>query len=63
MSATNVINCGSACSVTLQLEPAPVDPAHLSDLSDAWGLFFGAAIVIILIKKIHDLFDKAPHGE
>ena len=61
--AGETINCSSACTVTIALEPAPVDPARLTDLTDAWGLFLGAAIVIILLKKMYDIFDKAPHGD
>lgn len=57
------VQCSSACTVTVQLEAPPANPEHLGDLSAAWGLFFGAAIIVVLLKKIYDIFDKAPHGD
>ena len=60
--AETTIQCGSACTVTLQLAPAPATPEHFHDLTDGWYLYFGAAIVIICGKKIVQLFDRAPHG-
>lgn len=59
--AENIIECSTACTVTVQLEPAPVTEDHIADLSAAWYLFFGAAIVIVAVRKLYDLFDRGPH--
>lgn len=61
--AGETIQCSTACTVTIAIETAPADPARLADLSEAWSLFLGAAIVIVLLKKLYDIFDKAPHGD
>lgn len=61
--AENVIECATACTVTLQLETSPADPARLADLAEMWGLFLGAAIVVLCLRKLANIFDRSPHGD
>lgn len=35
--------------------------ARISDMVDAWGLFFLAAIVIFCVAQVRRLFDSGPH--
>lgn len=63
MPTTNVIECSTACTVTLQLETTPADPDRIADLAEMWGLFLLAAIVVLCFRKLYDIFDRAPHGE
>ena len=58
-----VIECATACTATVQLEPAPPTSEYLGDMSEVWLLFLGAAIVVFCLRKLYDLFDKAPHGD
>lgn len=36
---------------------------RIQDMSDAWILFFGAAIVIFCLKGIQRLFNRGPHDD
>lgn len=53
----------SPCQVsfTMQVQAAPPTEGTLSDMSDMWGLFLGAAIVVLCLRKIYDLFNGSPH--
>ena len=35
----------------------------IADMSALWSLFLLAAIVILCIRKLFNVFDRAPHGE
>lgn len=35
----------------------------MQDMSALWGMFLLAAIVILCLRKLFNVFDKAPHGE
>lgn len=35
----------------------------IADMATLWGLFLVAAIVILCLRKLFNVFDKAPHGE
>lgn len=57
----NVIECSTACTVTVVLEPAPAPEGSIEDVASMWGLFFVAAIVVMGLRKLYDLFDRGPH--
>lgn len=61
--AGETIQCTEACTVTIQLQPAPPDPSHIADYSTMFGLFFLAALVIFCARKVYDFFDRTPHHE
>lgn len=58
-----VIECATACTATVQLEPAPPAEGFMEDQSAVWLLFLGAGITVLCLRKLYDLFDKAPHGD
>lgn len=37
--------------------------ARIADMAVLWGLFLGAAIVIICLRKFANIWERAPHGE
>lgn len=43
-------------TVTVVVEPAPVDPDHIADMSAMWSLFLVAAVVIFCARRLLDLF-------
>lgn len=57
------IECSTACTVTVQIEPTPITLERIEDMGLVWSGFLLAAVVIIGLRKIFDIFDKAPHGE
>lgn len=60
--ATEII-CGAACTVTLQVEPAPPSPERMQDMSELWVLFLVAAVVIYCVRGILKIFEAPPHGD
>lgn len=63
MAEPIVIECATACTATVQLEPAPPSSDFIADQAEVWGLFLVVAIVVLCLRKLYDLFDKAPHGD
>jgi hypothetical protein len=63
MAEPIVIECATACTATVQLEPAPPTSDFLADQGSVWVLFLGAGIAVLCLRKLYDLFDKAPHGD
>lgn len=59
--AGETIQCATACTVTLQLEPAPPSTDNLADIGLVFSLFFGAAIAIFCAKQLLNFFLKQPH--
>ena len=55
------VECGAQCTVTVQLEPAPASPEHVSDLTEALGYMFLALILIWCAKQLYRVFDGGPH--
>lgn len=58
-----VIECATTCTVTLLLASAPPDSDRLGDMAELAGYFFVAALTIFLLRKLFDLFDRAPHAD
>lgn len=61
--AENVIECSTACTVTIQLVSAPPDSDRLGDTTELAGYFFMAALVIFLAREFYNLWNRAPHAD
>lgn len=59
--AGETIQCSAACTVTIQLEPAPVTMERIDDMTLIWGGFLLAAIVVMGLRKLSNVFDSSPH--
>lgn len=55
------IECSGACTVTVQIEPAPPSPENLTDLGAAWGLMLLALLMIWGAKQLYNVFNGGPH--
>ncbi len=44
-------------------EPLEMSSQKIADLNSMWSIFLGAAIVIVLLRKLYQIFDRSPHGE
>jgi|NGEPerStandDraft_5_1074534.scaffolds.fasta_scaffold76306_2 hypothetical protein len=53
-TATATVPAGS--TVTVVVEPAPVDDGHIADLADLWLAFLAAGVVIFCARRLVDLF-------
>ena len=60
-TATTTTSDGLA--VTVSVEPAPANPEHIADLALLWGLFFAAALVVFLARRLLDLFRVNHHED
>lgn len=60
--AGTTIECGTACTVTIELAPAPPSTDNLADIGLVFSLFLGAAAVIFSAKQLLKFFTSAPHG-
>lgn len=60
---SNVIECSTACTVTLQVVSAPPDSDRLGDIAELAGYFFVAALAIFCARALYDLFNRAPHAD
>lgn len=54
---------GCAVTVTVQLEPMPLDSERLQDIAELSGLFFVAALVIFCARRLLDLFRVSHHDD
>lgn len=63
MAEPITINCPGSCSVTVQLEPAPVTSERLADMALVWSGFLVAAVVVLTLRKIYNIFDGSPHAQ
>jgi hypothetical protein len=61
MAEPLTINCPGACTVTVQLEPAPITQEKINDMSLVWSGFLLAAIVVMGLRKLLNIFDSSPH--
>lgn len=59
--AGETIQCSTACTVTILLEPAPVTMERIDDMTLIWGGFLLAAIVVMGLRKLANVFDSSPH--
>jgi hypothetical protein len=55
------IICTTACTVTVQLEPAPATEQSFADTAELGGYMMLACIVIYGAKKLLQLFEGGPH--
>ena len=56
MEGSQVIQCGSACTVTLHVEPAPASAERLADYGLLFGLLLLACVVVFLARSLANLF-------
>lgn len=61
--ASQVVECGTACTVTVELAPAPPSSDNLADIGLVFSLFLGAAAVIFMAKLLLKFFTSAPHDD
>lgn len=59
--AEQTIQCATACTVTLQLEPAPVTTEKLGDISMAFGLMLFMVILVWGGRQLYAVFNGGPH--
>ena len=54
--ASQVVECGTACTVTLQVEPAPASDERLADYGTLFGWLLAAGVVIFCARGLVNLF-------
>lgn len=59
--AAQVIECATACTVTLQLESAPVTTEKIADIGEAFGWMLLMVILVFAGRKLFEVFDGGPH--
>jgi hypothetical protein len=59
--ATQTIECGAACSITVELAPAPPTSDNIADIGLVFGLFFGAVLGVFLLRQFLKYFEATPH--
>ena len=55
------VSCGTACTVTVQIEPARMSTEDMTDYLEAFGLMFLALLAIWGGKQLYKVFDGGPH--
>lgn len=63
MAEPVTINCPSTCTVTVMLESAPLTSEKITDMGLVWSGFLLAAIVVMGLRKVFNVFDHTPHNE
>ncbi len=66
-TGTTIQCTGGACTVTLDMKHTldlntDLSPERMADMGLLFAAFFGAAVVILGVRKLYDLFDRGPHG-
>ncbi len=61
--AAQTIECATACTVTLQLEPAPVTTEKLEDIGLAFGLMLMTVILVWGGRQLYNVFNGGPHED
>ena len=59
--ATQTIECGAACSITVELAPAPPSEENMQDIALLFGLFLVAAVIVFCARQFLKFFDATPH--
>lgn len=55
------ITCGTACTVTVQLEPAPATEEKIADLLELFGYMLMVVILVWGARQLYDVFNRGPH--
>lgn len=55
------VECSTACTVTVQLEPAPVSEEKLQDIALAFGLMLMIVILVWGGRQLYNVFNGGPH--
>lgn len=61
--ATVPIECTGTCTVTVQLEPAPVTTEKLEDIGLAFGLMLMTVILVWGGRQLYNVFNGGPHED
>ena len=61
--AEQTIECGAACTVTVQLAPAPPSTDNIADIGLVFGLLLLAAIVVFCARQFLKFFEATPHDQ
>ena len=61
--ASQTIECGAACSITVELAPAPPSTDNLADIGLVFGLLLGAAVVVFCARQFLKFFEATPHDQ
>ena len=59
--AQQTIECGSACTVRVELAPAPPSTDNVADIGLVFSLLLGAAIVVYCARQLLKFFEVTPH--
>lgn len=62
MEGSQVIQCGTECTVTLLVSPADVSADRLADYGALFLLLLGAVVVVFLARSLVRLF-WSDHGK
>ena len=57
-----VITCGTACTVTVQIEPAPASEEGIADIGTVFTLLLVSAVVVFCGRGLVNLFWKDHDG-
>jgi flagellar biogenesis protein FliO len=55
------ITCGAACTVTVQLEPAPASDERIADMTELFYLMMMVVIAVWGGRKLYDFFNRGPN--
>lgn len=61
MAEPVTVQCSGSCTVVLQLESAPLTAERIEDMSLVWGGFLLAAIVVMGLRKLSNVFESSNH--
>ena len=61
--ATVPIECVGTCTVTVQLEPAPVSAEKLEAIGEAFALMLMVTLMIWGARQMYRVFNGGPHDE
>jgi len=55
------VTCGAACTVTIQIAPAPATADDLADIGTAFGLMLMVVLLVWGARQIYNVFNGGPH--
>lgn len=61
MAEPLTITCGSACTVKVQLEPAPIDQERIQDQTDLFYMMLMVCIAVWGGRQLYNFFNRGPN--
>jgi flagellar biogenesis protein FliO len=61
MAAPMNITCGTACTVTVQLEPAPASEERIQDQTELFYLMMMVVIAVWGGRQLYNFFNRGPN--